>query len=401
MRKFLYDVWRLLRFIALRFKQERCGQAAASLTFTTLLALVPMITIALTIFGAFPVFQDFSTEIKNYLLSNMMPDKAGAIITRYVEQFAESATRLKTVGIVILAVTAMSMMMTIDKTFNVIWRVTRPRPLLKRWLVYAAVLTMAPLLIGASLSLTSWLVGLSLGYAKHIPVFGVQALNLLPGLFTALAFALLFKLVPNRHVPNEHAYIAALFSAVLFEGMNRVFGHYISHFPTYKMVYGAFASVPIFLMWIYLSWLIILLGAVIAASLSHWRMQDVENQPPIVDMLQAMQMLRELWRGMKNGHATTLPDMSRQLRVGYDTLEHILQRLEHAKLVRKAKGYGWTLLPAAENIQVTELLQLFALDRTALNVQRDDALKAWLASAVESMEQNSEITLLELFTTYP
>lgn len=401
MRKFLYDVWRLLRFIALRFKQERCGQAAASLTFTTLLALVPMITIALTIFGAFPVFQDFSTEIKNYLLSNMMPDKAGAIITRYVEQFAESATRLKTVGIVILAVTAMSMMMTIDKTFNVIWRVTRPRPLLKRWLVYAAVLTMAPLLIGASLSLTSWLVGLSLGYAKHIPVFGVQALNLLPGLFTALAFALLFKLVPNRHVPNEHAYIAALFSAVLFEGMNRVFGHYISHFPTYKMVYGAFASVPIFLMWIYLSWLIILLGAVIAASLSHWRMQDVENQPPIVDMLQAMQMLRELWRGMKNGHATTLPDMSRQLRVGYDTLEHILQRLEHAKLVRKAKGYGWTLSPAAENIQVTELLQLFALDRTALNVQRDDALKAWLASAVESMEQNSEITLLELFTTYP
>ncbi len=401
MRKFLHDVWRLLRFIALRFKQERCGQAAASLTFTTLLALVPMITIALTIFGAFPIFEDFSTEIKNYLLSNMMPDKAGAIITRYVEQFAESATRLKTVGIVILAVTAMSMMMTIDKTFNVIWRVTRPRPLLKRLLVYAAVLTMAPLLIGSSLSLTSWLVGLSLGYAKHIPVFGVEALHVLPGLFTALAFALLFKLVPNRHVPSEHAYIAALLAALLFEGMNQVFGHYISHFPTYKLVYGAFASVPIFLMWIYLSWLIILLGAVIAASLSHWRMQDVENQPPIVDMLQAMQMLRVIWCGMKQGRATTLPNMSRQLRVGYDTLEHILLRMEGAKLVRKAKGYGWTLLPGVENIPVTELLQLFALDRPALNVQRDDALKAWLLIAVEKMEQNSEITLLELFTVCP
>lgn len=401
MRKFLHDVWRLLRFIALRFKQERCGQAAASLTFTTLLAIVPMITIALTIFGAFPIFEDFSTEIKSYLLSNLMPDKAGAIITRYVEQFAESATRLKTVGIVILTVTAMSMMMTIDKTFNVIWRVTRPRPLLKRLLVYAAVLTMAPLLIGASLSLTSWLIGLSLGYAKHIPVFGVETLHLLPGLFTALAFALLFKRVPNRHVPNAHAYIAALLAAFLFEGMNQIFGHYISHFPTYKLVYGAFASVPIFLMWIYLSWLIILLGAVIAASLSHWRMQDVENQPPIVDMLQAMQMLREIWRGMAQGRATTLPHMSRQLRVGYDTLEHILLRMERAKLVRKAKGYGWTLRPGAENIQVTELLQLFVLDRPALNVQRKDALKAWLMIAVEKMEQNSEITLLELFTACP
>ena len=107
-----------------------------------------------------------------------------------------------------------------------------------------------------------------MGYAKNIPLFGIGALKILPVLFTTLAFALLFRLVPNRYVPRSHALIGALVAAVLFETMNRVFGYYVSHFPTYKLVYGAFASVPIFLMWIYLSWLTILTGAVIAASLT-------------------------------------------------------------------------------------------------------------------------------------
>lgn len=399
MRKYLHDVWRLLRFIALRFKQERCGQAAASLTFTTLIALVPMLTIALTIFGAFPLFDDFSSEIKTYLLSNMMPDKAGAIITRYVQQFAESATRLKAAGIAILAVSAMSMMMTIDKTFNVIWRVTHPRPLLKRLVVYAAVLTLAPLLVGASLSLTSWLVGWSMGYVRHLPVFGVEVLHVLPTLFTTLAFALLFKLVPNRYVPNAHAYLAALVASLLFEAMNRGFGHYVAHFPTYKLVYGAFASVPLFLMWIYLSWLIILLGAVIAASLSHWRMQDVVNQPPIVDMLQALQMLRALWLNRQQG--VTLPEMSRQLRVGYDTLEHQLLRLKQAQLVAKAPGHGWVMSPGSEAVTVTELLRLFALDQSALHGQQGDVLAIWLVEATGKMERETAITLAELFTQCP
>jgi len=267
MRKDLRDIVALIRLIAKRFVQDRCAETAASLTFTTLLSLVPMVTIALTVFSAFPVFEDFSAQIKNFLMQNLMPENAGRIITQYMQQFAESATRLTTMGVVFLAVTAMLMMLTIDKEFNVIWRVTRSRPLVKRLIVYWAVLTLAPLLIGASLSLTSWLVGLSMGYAKHIPLFGIGVLKILPVLFTTMAFALMFRLVPNRHVPRAHALTGAIVAAIVFESMNRLFGYYISHFPTYKLVYGAFASVPIFLMWIYLSWLSILLGAVIAASL--------------------------------------------------------------------------------------------------------------------------------------
>lgn len=401
MRKYLFDIWRLLRSIARRFAQEHCSQAAASLTFATLLALVPMITIALTIFGAFPVFDDFSSEIKSYLLSNMMPEKAGSMITRYVEQFAESATRLKTAGIVILALTAMSMMMTIDKTFNVIWRVQHARPLLKRLLVYAAVLTIAPMLIGASLSLTSWLVGLTMGYAKYIPTFGVGALKVLPTLLTTLAFALLYKLIPNRYVPSRHAYIAALVAALMFEAMNRGFGYYIAHFPTYKLVYGAFASVPIFLMWIYMSWWIILLGAVIAASLSHWRKQDVEGRPPIMDLLLALQALRVLWRNQKRNRVTSFTALSHQLSIGYDLLEHLLHTLKKAELVMRADGRGWALLPHSERTSVTELMRMFALDRYALSEMQGDNLSKWLYQAVTKMETHSAVTLRELFTDCP
>jgi len=402
MQKNWQDFQRFLRFVAARFAQDRCAQIAASLTFTTLLSLVPLITIALTLFSAFPVFDDFSTQIKVYLLDNLMPDRAGKIITHYMEQFAESATRLTAVGIAFLAVTAMWMMVTIEQAFNTIWQVSRSRPLLKRLVIYWAVLTLAPLLVGASLSLTSWLVGLSMGYAKHVPLLGVGSLKMLPVLFTTLAFAMLFRLVPNRYVPHAHALIGAVVAAVVFETMNRVFGYYISHFPTYKLVYGAFASVPIFLMWIYLSWLTILFGAVIAASLSHWRAPEARHLPPVVRMLDALRVLQMMSAGLQQGKVMTFPELSKALRVGYDSLEEILDRLEGADMVCRTEGQGWLMVRDANHIRAYELLRLFVLDRGSLLAgQHDDPLVQWLAGCAERLEQSTDLTLQELFARSP
>jgi len=395
----LQDVRVLIRFIGQRFAQDRCTQTAASLTFTTLLSLVPIITIALTMFSAFPVFQDFSVHIKTYLLNNLMPETAGAVIAGYVQQFADSAARLTTVGIIILTLTALSMMMTIDHTFNVIWRVARPRPLVKRLVVYWAVLTLAPLLIGASLSLTSWLVSLSMGYAKHIPLFGVGALKILPVLFTTLAFALLFRLVPNRYVPRSHALIGALVAAVLFETMNRIFGYYISHFPSYKLVYGAFATVPIFLMWIYLSWLTILLGAVIAASLSHWRTPAARQFSSTTQLLDALRVLKAMAESFQLGKVNTFPKMSKSLRIGYDKLEKILEKLASADMVRKAEGQGWLLARDTNNISTSEVVRLFVLDNGSLIAeQSDEPLQKWLSSWVGELEKSTSLSLQKLFT---
>ncbi|HEU0220541.1 MAG TPA: YihY family inner membrane protein [Gallionella sp.] len=387
-----------MRFITARFNQDRCIQIAASLTFTTLLSLVPLITIALAMFTAFPVFEDFSSQIKAYLVNNLMPDMAGKVITQYMQQFTESAMRLTAVGIAFLAVTAMLMMLTIDHAFNTIWRVSRPRPLLKRLIVYWAVLTLAPLLIGASLSLTSWLVGLSMGYVKQIPIFGIGVLKILPVLFTTLAFTMLFQLVPNRYVPRSHALIGAVAAAIVFESMNRVFGYYVSHFPTYKLVYGAFASVPVFLMWIYLSWLTILVGAVIAASLSHWRAPATQNLSSAAQLLDALRVLQFMAIGLQQGRVSTSPELSRSLHLGYDVLEKILEKLASADMVRKAEGQGWLLMRDASHICTAELLRLFVLDRGSLPAgQSNDPLLQWIAACAGQLEQSTDLTLQELF----
>lgn len=398
MRNNFSDLYSLLRLIATRFIQDRCAQTAASLTFTTLLSLVPMVTIALTVFSAFPVFEDFSAQIKIFLLSNLMPENAGIIITRYMQQFADSATRLTAVGIVFLVITAMSMMLTIDKAFNVIWQVAQPRPLLKRLVAYWAVLTLAPLLIGASLSLTSWLIGLSMGHGKLVSPFGMMALKTLPILFTALAFTLLFRLVPNCRVHRAHALIGALAAALVFETMNRVFGYFISHFPTYTLVYGAFASVPIFLMWIYLSWLTILFGAVIAATLPYWRVPAEQHSSSATQLLNALRALQIIENDFQQGRVSTLPELSRSLHIGYDKLEKIFGKLSGADMVRRAEGGGWLLMRDMNQIRATELLHLFVLEKSDVFAEyKDDPLRQWLASCVRQLEESADISLQELF----
>ncbi len=403
MQKYWEYIVNFTRFVVRRFREDRCAQIASSLTFTTLLSIVPLIMIALTMFSAFPVFQDFSSEIRSFLLNNLMPEKGGSVITRYMQQFAESAARLTTVGIVLLASTAMLMMLTIDKAFNTIWRVKRPRPLIKRLVTYWAVLTLAPLLVGASLSLTSWLVGLSMGYAKHMPFFGIGVLKILPVFFTTLAFSILFRLVPNRYVPRTHAFIGALVSAIVFESMNRWFGYYISHFPTYKLVYGAFASVPIFLMWIYLSWLAILIGAVITASLSHWRTPPSSSlASPPAQLLDALRILKVMAENFKEGNVSTFPELSKSLKLGYDTLEVILGKLSDARIVSKAEGLGWLLARDINQIRATDLFHLFVLDISSLSAgQYNDPIRKWLDNCTKQLEKSTDLTLQELFNNNP
>ncbi|MDX8378533.1 MAG: YihY family inner membrane protein [Gallionella sp.] len=402
MQKNWRNLFVFIRAVLARFGHDRCVQIAASLTFTTLLSMVPLITIALTLFSAFPVFDDYSTQIKIYLLENLMPETAGTVITHYMQQFAESAGRLSAVGVAFLAVTAMMMMLTIDKAFNTIWRVSKPRPMFKRLFVYWAVLTLAPVLMGASLSLSSWLIGLSMGYVKQVPFLGVEVLKVLPVFFATMTFALLFRLVPNRYVPLLHAVIGGFVAAVLFEMMNHVFGYYISHFPTYKLVYGAFASVPIFLMWIYFSWMTILLGAVVAASLSSWRTLESYRSPVAEKMLNALRVLKIMSASMRKGTVMTIPLLSKALNLGFFSVEQILDHLANANLVCKMEGAGWLMTREARYVRTTELLRLFVFDRSVLVAgQEDEPLMFWLESCAAQWEENTEVSLQTLFEAPP
>lgn len=402
MQKNSRDFADFMRFIVARFDRDRCAQIAGSLTFTTLLSLVPLVTIALTLFSAFPVFESYSAQIKQFLTGNLMPDIASKVITQYMRQFTDSAMRLTTLGIALLAVTAMFLLLTIEHAFNVIWRVAKPRPLFKRLVIHWAALTLAPLLVGASLALTSWLVGLSMGYVRHVPIFGVGVLKLLPVLLTWLAFAMLFYFVPNRHVSRSHAMMGALVAALAFEAMNRAFGYYVSHFPTYKLVYGAFASVPIFLMWIYLSWLSILLGAVIAASLSYWRSPMATDATAAAQLLDALRVLQTMTDGLREGRVNSLPELSRSLHLSYDALEAVLEKLEQADMIRKVEGDGWLMMRDAAHIRTAELLRLFVLDAASLPAGEEGSpLRQWLAESAILLEQGADMSLQELFARGP
>jgi membrane protein len=208
----------------------------------------------------------------------------------------------------------------------------------------------------------------------------------------------LFRLVPNRYVPLSHALIGGLVASVLFETMNRVFGLYISHFPAYKLVYGAFASVPIFLMWVYLSWLTILLGAVVAASLPHWRTPQAQYLPAAVQMLDALRVLQIMSRGMQQGVVMTIPALSKMLHLDFYMLEQIMERLGSANLVRKAEDQGWLMMKDVSHVRATELLHLFVLDPSVLLAEQgSDPLKQWLATCAATLEKSTDVSLQELF----
>lgn len=352
-----------LRFAVLRFFEDRCPQVAASLTYTTLLALVPLITVAVTVFAAFPVFSELTTQLKIFMLTNMVPEIAGKIITVYMEQFSNKAAKLTLIGIAGLAVTALLLMNTIDRTFNNIWRVRKPRRVLQRILTYWTVLTVGPLILGASLSITFYLVRLSLGYIQHIPLLGETTLKLVPILLMSLAFALLYFTVPNRFVPFRHALLGGLLAGISFELMKRLFTLYITKFPTYTLVYGAFATIPIFLLWVYLSWLVILFGAVIAATLSHWRASTWQaSRQPGWRFVAALQVLQALAQAQSSGHTVNLPKLRKRVEFGLEEIEEILHRLEQANLTRRTEKDAWLLSRAPQDISLSEVYRLFVFD---------------------------------------
>jgi membrane protein len=392
------DLQNLVRLIAARFSQDRCAQMAASLTFTTLLSLVPMVAIALTLFSAFPVFADVSEALKKFVAANMMPETGGKMVAAYLEQFADSAARLTVMGIVFLGVTALMMMLTIDHALNTIWHVSRPRPLMQRVLIYWLVLTLGPLLVGGSLSLTTWLVGISVGYAAQVSGIGLAALKVAPIMLTAPAFTFLFRVVPNRYVPMRHAIIGGVVSSLAFESMNSFFALYIAHFPTYKLVYGAFAAIPVFLLWVYLSWITVLLGAVVASSLSHWRSTDRQPPDPMSQLYYALCMLRMMDKGLRSGTVQTLPVFCDRLHVGFDYLEQILAKLSRANLVSKLAGQGWSMVRTPELVKLGELHHIFVFDPETIVVRHDDGgVGEWLRREGQQGMGASDMTLRELF----
>jgi len=250
-----------------RFREDRLGLTASSLTFTTSIALVPFFTVALALFTAFPMFAKLQTSVQDWLIQSLIPDNIARQVLGYLTQFAGKASKLGVAGLAILLATALSLILTIDKTLNSIWRVRKQRPLPQRVLIYWAAITLGPLALGASLALTSYAISASRGVVGVMPGGVRFLLDVVEFILLAAGTAALYRYVPNTYVKWNHAWAGGLFVSTGIELAKKLLAVYLSSVPTYSAVYGTFATLPILLVWIYLAWVIVLLGAVIAAYL--------------------------------------------------------------------------------------------------------------------------------------
>jgi membrane protein len=369
----------LVRFARRRLTEERVSEVAASLTFTTVLALVPVLTIAFAIFTTFPLFTTFRDSLDAYFVQILMPKGISNTILDYLSQFAAKASRLSAVGAVFLIVTAIMMFGTVDRTLNQIWRVTEPRPFLQRMVIYWAVMTMGPLLLGASLSFASELSPLMSLLGRETALLRTTLMVLVSLAFSTLAFSLLYLTVPNRIVDWRDAVIGGLVAAIAFEITRRLFAFFIAQGPSssYKVVYGALAALPIFLIWVYLFWLITLVGAVIAAALPVVKHERWWHRPaPGGEFLDAMNVLRLLVESRNSSAAVDVLRLREETRQGFEESERLLQRMLNVGWVariraERSRGWRlgrrsklqqdrWVLLANPDKLTVAEVYQLFA-----------------------------------------
>ena len=268
----------LTRLTIDRARKERLAQVAGSLTFTTLLSIVPLLAASFALLARFPIFKRFKDALQELLLSRLLPADIARTVLRYLNQFTANASGLTWVGSLFLLGTAIAMLLTVENALNQMWQVRRNRPFFRRVGLYLLMLVVGPPVLGLSLWATSYLLGISVGLIGALPPSLSFVLDLGPLMLGVAALTGMFYLVPNTKVRLRDAVAGGLIASVAFEFGKRGFTAYLVKVPTYKALYGAFATLPLFLLWVYFSWLVTLVAAMTAANLALTRRRP-ERKP--------------------------------------------------------------------------------------------------------------------------
>ena len=358
--------------IGRRFWQERATQTAGSLAYTSLLSMVPLITVTLAIASAFPVFSNAIDTMQTFLFDNVLPDAPGLdAVTEQIDSFTRNAGKLTAIGIIGFMVTAVMLMLTIDNALNRIFRVQRRRSLVQSVFIYWAILTLGPVLIGLSLSMTT--VGLtgSLGFAT-LDLMAKVVLSVLPFFFTCVALALLYGVVPARRVELRHAALGGIVAGIAFELAKRAFAVYLQHVPTYALIYGAFATIPIFLIWLYVSWVVVLAGAVFTAMLPAYHAKREVAMVPGERLGEALGALSILARAHGEGRVVSINAIARALSTQPYRCEEVLVRAAARGWAARTEKDAWVLARDAGTIRLADLYQEFVFDAAALGISEGD-----------------------------
>jgi membrane protein len=333
-----------LRHIQRRYVADGCSNSAAALTYMSLFALVPLLTVMYSVLSMIPAMQSAGDQIQGMIFDHFMPS-TGQEVQDYLQSFSLQARKLTAAGVAVLAITALLMLRNIEKTFNAIWRTRDNRRGLASFLLYWAILSLGPLFIGLAFAVTTYLVSMKYMFSQ-VDVIGVgqYLLPLTPYLLTTLAFTLLFAAVPNCRVPLKHALVGGLITALAFEAAKQIFALIVAN-SSYQQVYGAFATVPLFLLWIYLSWLLVLAGAEIVQSLSGFE----QRSSHFPQLLIALGLIEWLWQKHQKGEQLREQDVLRkhwllkQHRISADQWIPLRDKLLDEGLLQKTSSNRYVL----------------------------------------------------------
>ena len=404
-RESLKNVYRLLNQVRLRYLADGCSHSAAALTYMSLFALVPLLTVMYAILSAIPAFQEVGLQVQQTVFENFVPT-TGQEVQNYLNDFAQQARTLTGIGVVFLGVTAILMMRNIEKTFNAIWKTRENRKGLSSFLLYWAILSLGPICVGLALGINTYLVSLKVMF-DQVDIIGIgpQLLRLTPYFLTSVAFTLMYIAVPNCRVPFKHALIGGLVTALVFEIAKQLFAGIVAN-TSYQTVYGTFAAVPLFLLWVYLSWLIVLAGAELVYALTGF---TAMNREQYSDTVLALSVLQLLWKQYQKGHALPeqyllqKPWLFDQHSLSPERWAALRKKLMSAGLVRVVSHNHYMLGRELGNYRLQDLLQLLgctAEAETPAEVRLPDwfnRCKAQLDHARQQAADDLNISLTELF----
>ncbi|MEM1243730.1 MAG: YihY family inner membrane protein [Pseudomonadota bacterium] len=354
---FLRKLGRFFKTIYRHFFEDRCTIRAAALTYTTLLSLVPLMTVSFAIFSAFPVFENVSEKIKTSIFDHFIA-ASGTVIQNYLNTFIAQTKHLSAIGSIFLVVTAVLMMFNMEQAFNAIWRVKARRRGLATFMMYWAVLTLSPILIGLSIVLSNYLANLPI-VVEAASIFGLDKLftYFFPYLLITFAFTIFYVAIPNCYVPLKFGFFGAVIAAILFELAKTGFGYYVSHFPTYTLLYGTLAVIPLFLIWLYLTWVIILFGAIISHVLAtgHYFRSAVK----IDGFTHAYRWLHYLYQAQHKSKALSLSELIHLDKTDYQiSPAEQIQAMLDAKLIIAARQGRYLLTRDLNELSLKNFIDL-------------------------------------------
>ena len=381
-----------------RFIDHRCTENAAALTYTTLFAVVPLMTVTYSILSAVPSLQNVGDSIQSFIFNSFVPS-TGEVVQHYLRDFSQQARKLTGIGIAFLLITSFLMLRTIDKALNSIWQVSYIRRGMSGFLLYWAILTLGPVLLSAGFLITSYLA--SLKFVTDTSAFlGSEQwfLRLMPVLLSISVLTLLYMAVPNRKVLFWHALTGAVVVAILVELAKLGFTFFITLSPTYHLIYGAFAAAPLFLLWVYLSWLMVLFGAVLVRSIDLFGKQVKGEQPhPLISILLVLKQLQERF---ENGQGLGFADLQKSnLPISLDDWESHTARLLGMGLIGKNAAGQWILVRDLRQINLyhfsTQMPWPLPRDEQLQNILLPDGA-TWLSDLIERIRQVNDVRLSSL-----